>query len=138
MAFDVIFKGNRALPTQDYPTYGYTPSFKQKTLSFEMNLNLETVDRDVYNALDWIRELGGFQRGMRTICGLALIILTYQNYEAYMVSQLFERPKEKSGQDKKTSKIKTSNQGKSKKTERQFEPLEKVNPIMILFFDCFT
>ena len=54
-----------------------------------MSLDLETADRDVYNALDWIREMGGFQRGLRTICSLFLIILTYQNYETYMVSHLY-------------------------------------------------
>ena len=55
-----------------------------------MNLNLETADRDVYNALDWVREMGGFQRGLRTIFSMFLIIMTYNHYETYMVSQLFK------------------------------------------------
>ena len=54
-----------------------------------MNLNLETADRDVYNALDWIREIGGFQVGIRRIFGLFLIAMTYKNFETYMTSQLF-------------------------------------------------
>ena len=54
-----------------------------------MNLNLETADRDVFNALDWVRELGGFTRGLRTIFNLVLIVITYRNYETYMVSKLY-------------------------------------------------
>ena len=116
MAFDVIFKGNTALPTQDYPTYGYNPSFKQKTLSFEMNLNLETVDRDVYNALDWVRELGGFQRGMRTMCGLVLMIMTYQNYESYMISQLDQSKNEKQKRGKKIQNKQNLDKNQSRDT----------------------
>ena len=85
MAFDIIEKGFRALPAY-YTVNGYEPSYAQKTLAFEMCLNLATADRDVYNALDWIKELGGFQRGLRTIFSLFLLVLTYKNYETYMVS----------------------------------------------------
>ena len=57
-----------------------------------MNLNLETADRDVFNALDWVRELGGFMRGLRTIFNIVLIVITYRNFETYMVSQLYIKP----------------------------------------------
>ena len=57
-----------------------------------MNLNLETADRDVFNALDWVRELGGFTRGLRTIFNIVLIVITYRNFETYMVSQLYIKP----------------------------------------------
>ena len=30
------------------------------SLSFEMNLDLDVAEREVYSALDWIRSLGGF------------------------------------------------------------------------------
>ena len=88
MAFDIIEKGFRALPTY-YTVNGYEPSYTQKTLAFEMCLNLATADRDVYNTIDWIKELGGFQRGLRTIFSVFLLVLTYKNYETYMVSKLF-------------------------------------------------
>ena len=55
-----------------------------------MNLNLMTAERDVYNALDWVRTLGGFQRGLRTILSLVMIVLTYNNYETYMISHLYD------------------------------------------------
>ena len=52
MAFDIIETGKRPLKK--------SKGFDSETLSFEMNLNLEVVERDVYNLLDWIRSLGGF------------------------------------------------------------------------------
>ena len=55
-----------------------------------MNLNLETADRDVYNTLNWIQDLGGMMKGIRMIFSLLLYLLTYSNYETYMIANLFE------------------------------------------------
>ena len=76
MAFDIKMVGLRVSNKKDLV---YT------RLCFERNLHLETVDRDVYNLLDWIGEMGGFQRGLRTIFAVFLLALTYNNYESYMV-----------------------------------------------------
>ena len=84
MAFDIVETGKRP------PLTAY--SISSETLSFEMNLDLEVTEREVYSLLDWIRSLGGFQRGLRTIFSLFLMVLTYKNYETYMVSQLYEKP----------------------------------------------
>ena len=65
-----------------------------------MNLNLETADRDVYNVLDWIREIGGFLVGIRRIFGLFLIAMTYKNFETYMTSKLFQRLDQSKALDK--------------------------------------
>ena len=51
MTFDILETGSRATK------YG---SGRGQVLSFEMNLDLRTAERDVYNALDWVRTLGGF------------------------------------------------------------------------------
>ena len=75
-----------------------------------MNLNLETADRDVYNALDWVREMGGFQRGLRTIFNLFLIIMTYNHYETYMVSNLFKVGDRGNGSDINVSRRSTNGQ----------------------------
>ena len=71
-----------------------------------MSLDLETVDRDVYNALDWVRELGGFTRGLRSIFSLVLIVLTYNHYESYMISELFQR--EEKSQEKEINSMITA------------------------------
>ena len=41
-------------------------------------------------------------------------------------------------QEKKTRNKHASIQGQSKEIERKFEPMKKVNPIEMLFFDCLT
>ena len=78
MAFDIIEKGKRP------PLAAF--GIPVETLSFEMNLDLDVAEREVYSLLDWIRSLGGFQRGLRTIFSLSLLIMTYKHYETYMVS----------------------------------------------------
>ena len=81
MAFDIIEKGKR-------PPLAFF-GIPDETISFEMNLDLEVAEREVYSLLDWIGSLGGFQRGLRTIFSLMLLIMTYKRYETYMVSKLF-------------------------------------------------
>ena len=61
-----------------------------KSLSFEMSMDLATVDREVYTALDWVGDLGGLFDGMKLIFSLVLAILTYKNYDTYMVAKLFQ------------------------------------------------
>ena len=61
-----------------------------KSLSFEMSQNLATVDREVYTALDWVGDLGGLFDGLSLIFSLVLAILTYKNYDTYMVAKLFQ------------------------------------------------
>ena len=82
MAFDIIETGKRPLL--------HHKGFVSQTLAFEMNLNLEVAERDVYTLLDWIRSIGGFQRGLRTIFSIFLLFFTYKQYETYMVSKLYE------------------------------------------------
>ena len=55
-----------------------------------MNLNLETVDRDVYNMFLLVRDLGGMMKGTRMIFSVLVYLLTYSNYSTYMVSHLFQ------------------------------------------------
>ena len=81
MAFDIIEKGKRP----PFEAFGVPVA----SVAFEMNLHLEVVEREVYSLLDWIRSLGGFQRGLRTIFSIMLFIWTYKRYETYMVSNLF-------------------------------------------------
>ena len=61
-----------------------------KTLSFEMSTNLATVDREVYTGLDWVGDLGGLFDGLKLMFSSVLAILTYKNYDTYMVAKLFQ------------------------------------------------
>ena len=71
-----------------------------------MNLNLEVAERDVYTLLDWIRSIGGFQRGLRTIFSIFLLFFTYKHYETYMVSKLYEEKDAKKLSQKQISSTK--------------------------------
>ena len=55
-----------------------------------MSLNLRTYDREVYNFLDWLGDLGGLYDGIRGIFMIFLGVMTYQRYDTYMVSRLYE------------------------------------------------
>ena len=59
------------------------------TLSFEMSLNLQTAEREVYHVLDWIGDIGGLFDGLRIFLQAILGIVTYKMYDSYMVAQLF-------------------------------------------------
>ena len=41
-----------------------------------MNLDLEIADRKVFDTLDWIKELGGFIKGLKIFLLLFLVVLT--------------------------------------------------------------
>ena len=51
-----------------------------------MNLNLLSIEREVYNTLDLIGDTGGVMEGLNVICIAFLSILTYKNYDTYMVA----------------------------------------------------
>ena len=87
MAFDIQEGGSRSTEF-DQPD--------EQTLAFEMNLDLATAEREVFNILDLVSILGGFQRGLRTILTFILAVITYKNYEKFMVAELFQSTKEKS------------------------------------------
>ena len=59
------------------------------TISFEMDLNLHTYDREVYHALDWIGDMGGLFDGLRGFFAIIVAILTYKKYDVWMVAQLY-------------------------------------------------
>ena len=49
-----------------------------------MSLDLRTYDREVYNFLDWLGDLGGLYDGVRGIFVIFLGVMTYQRYDTYM------------------------------------------------------
>ena len=53
-------------------------------------MNLATVDREVYTGLDWVGDLGGLFDGLKLMFSSVLAILTYKNYDTYMVAKLFQ------------------------------------------------
>ena len=66
------------------------PDLVHWTISYEMHLNIRTYDREVYNVLDWIGDIGGLLDGLRLLFALAVAVLTYKKYQTFMVAQLYQ------------------------------------------------
>ena len=59
------------------------------SVTFEFDLNYYRVDRDTYNTLDWLGDLGGLYEALIIILGFAYWIVHFQSFENYMVSKLY-------------------------------------------------
>ena len=58
-------------------------------ISYEFDLNLYRIDREAYNLLDWLGDLGGLKEALIIIFGLTASLLNYQKFEDYMVSNFY-------------------------------------------------
>ena len=96
MIFDIVSNGERPYEFQDLVHW---------TISYEMHLNIRTYDREVYNALDWLGDLGGLYDGLRGILLVFLGILTYKRYDNFMVAQLYQCQTEKVESENKAKGI---------------------------------
>ena len=123
MAFDIQEGGTRSTEF-DQPD--------EQTLSFEMNLDLATAEREVFHILNWVATLGGLNLGLRTLFSLILAVATYKNYEVKMVQHLFDNHK---GPSKPDSKEGNEKNNKSKKACCKSD---SISLIKVLFFDCLT
>jgi len=58
-------------------------------ISFEFDLNLYRVDRDVYSVLDWVGDMGGLNEGL--YLGMKVILMFFQFYEFdhYLIERLY-------------------------------------------------
>ena len=63
------------------------------------------IDREIYNILDLIGDVGGLQQGISIIIIFILSVLNFLDFENYMVSQLFTKEP-----DKKKPPLKTINE----------------------------
>ena len=84
-------------------------------ITYEFDLNLYRIDRDVYSILDLIGDLGGLAEGLFLILATLISALTYRKFDHFMIEFLYGKyenvsdDKEKSDNklvplsDKKTS-----------------------------------
>ena len=56
------------------------------TIAIEMNLNLRTIDREVYQTLDLVGDTGGVSEGLKVIFATLLLVFNYKSYDTYMVA----------------------------------------------------
>ena len=65
------------------------------TLSFEFDLNRGRIEREAYNMMDLLGDLGGLKTALLVLLAYLNSFVNYHSFEDYLVSKLF-RPSEKS------------------------------------------
>ena len=60
------------------------------SVSYEFDLDFHRIDRETYNSLDWLGDLGGLKEALTLILGVIYMLFHYQTFENYLVSQLFK------------------------------------------------
>ena len=58
-------------------------------LSYEFDLNLYRIDREAYNMLDWLGDLGGLKEALIIIFGFTAGLFNYHKLENFMVSHVY-------------------------------------------------
>ena len=58
-------------------------------ISYEFDLNLYRIDREAYNLLDWLGDLGGLREALIIIFAYTTGLFNYHQFEDFMVSHLY-------------------------------------------------
>ena len=56
------------------------------SIAYEFDLNQYRIDREAYNALDWLGDLGGLKEAIIIIFGFVLGLFNFNVFEDYIVS----------------------------------------------------
>ena len=62
-------------------------------ITFEFDLTLYRIDRNVYSTLDWIGDVGGLSEGLYIILNILLGLFQYKALEHFLIERLFLKPK---------------------------------------------
>ena len=65
-------------------------SIVQMDVTIEMNLDLGVIQRESYNFLDVLSDIGGMQSIIITTFSLLIGIWNYKHFDSYMASKLFK------------------------------------------------
>ena len=60
------------------------------TIAYEFDVNLYRIDRETYNTLDWLGDIGGLGEALMIIIGFFYTLYHYKAFENYLVTQLFK------------------------------------------------
>ena len=60
-------------------------------VSYEFDLTLHRIDRDVYSILDWIGDVGGLNEGLFLFFSVILAYFQYFDFENFLVDRLFRQ-----------------------------------------------
>ena len=71
---------------------------------FEFDLNLYRIDREAYNMLDWLGDIGGLKEALTLILSFVFLLFNYHTFQDYLVSNLY---REETKRDRVARRIKT-------------------------------
>ena len=60
-------------------------------VSYEFDLTLHRIDRDVYSILDWIGDVGGLNEGLFLFFSVILAYFQFYDLENFLVDRLFRQ-----------------------------------------------
>ena len=69
---------------------------------FEFDLNLYRIDREAYNMLDWLGDLGGLKEALKIILTFIFVVFNYHTFQDYLVANLY---KEETSQDRALKRL---------------------------------
>lgn len=78
-------------------TIGRPYEFKDRThlqITYEFDLTLYRIDRDVYSLLDLIGDLGGLAEGIFIILTIILGFVTFNNFDHFLIGYLYGKHNE--------------------------------------------
>ena len=77
---------------------------------FEFDLNLYRIDREAYNMLDWLGDLGGLKEALTIILTFIFVVFNYHTFQDYLVANLY---KEETSQDRALKRLTNQSDGKN-------------------------
>ena len=60
-------------------------------MTFEFDLSLYRIDRDVYSILDWIGDIGGLSEGLVIFFSGLIALMSFNNFDHHMIEYLYQR-----------------------------------------------
>ena len=63
-------------------------------ITFEFDLNLYRVDRDVYSILDWVGDMGGLNEGLYLGLKVILIFFQFSEFDHFLIQRLYSKQTE--------------------------------------------
>ena len=69
---------------------------------FEFDLNLYRIDREAYNMLDWLGDLGGLKEALTIILTFIFVVFNYHTFQDYLVANLY---KEETARDRASRRL---------------------------------
>ena len=75
-------------------------------VSYEFDLNMYRIDREAYNTLDWLGDLGGLKEALTIVLGAVIALFNHRTLENYLVAQLYraETSRDKASRNKSPTK----------------------------------